>query len=118
MKLQLLAGGALVALLAGCGSDPVTYSDPYYVSSSGGYYYRDAYRNPYYGDTRVETIEVLRGTAPAPVVVAPPVATADMYRVTVRKPDGSYETYVMQSLGTLRTGDRVRIVNGTIYPIG
>ena len=115
MKLQLLAGGALVALLAGCGSDPVAYSEPYYVSS-GGYYYGDRY--PRYGDTRVESIEVLRGTAPAPVIVAPPVATADMYRVTVRKPDGSYETYVMQSLGTLRAGDRVRIVNGTIYPLG
>ena len=115
MKLQLLAGGALVALLAGCGSDPVTYSEPYYVSSSG-HYYGDRY--PRYGDTRVESIEVLRGTAPAPVIVAPPVATADMYRVTVRKPDGSYETYVMQSLGTLRAGDRVRIVNGTIYPLG
>jgi len=116
MKLQLLAGGALVALLAGCSSDPVTYSEPYYVSSSGYYYQGDRY--PRYSDTRVESIEVLRGTAPAPVIVAPPVATADMYRVTVRKPDGSYETYVMQSLGTIRAGDRVRIVNGTIYPLG
>ncbi|SRR5258706_11720487 len=115
MKLQLLAGGALVALLAGCGSDPVTYSEPYYVSS-GGSYYGDRYAR--YSDTRVESIEVLRGTVPAPVIVAPPVATADMYRVTVRKPDGSYETYVMQSLGTIRAGDRVRIVNGTIYPLG
>ena len=117
MKLQILAGGALVALLAGCGSDPVTYSEPYYVSSTGSYY-GDRYPYRYYGDTRVESIEVLRATAPAPVIVAPPVATADMYRVTVRKPDGSYETYVMQSLGTLRAGDRVRIINGTIYPIG
>jgi hypothetical protein len=71
-------------------------------------------RAPRYADTRVESIEVLRGSAP--VVVAPPPAGADMYRVTVRKPDGSFETYVMQSLGTLRAGDRVRIVNGTIYP--
>lgn len=115
MKLQLLAGGAVLALLAGCASDPVTYSEPYYAN--GHYYYRDSYPARYYGDTRVESIEVLRGTAQAPVVVAPPV-TPDMYRVTVRKPDGTYETYVMQTLGTLHTGDRVRIVNGTIYPIG
>ena len=112
MKLQLLAGGALVALLAGCGTDPVYYNEPSYVSS-GGYYVE---RSPQYADTRVESIEVLRGSAP--VVVAPPPAGADMYRVTVRKPDGSFETYVMQSLGTLRAGDRVRIVNGTIYPLG
>jgi hypothetical protein len=112
MKLQLLAGGALVALLAGCGSDPVYYSEPSYVSS-GAYYVE---RSPRYGDTRVESIEVLRGTAP--VVVAPPPATPDMYRVTVRNPDGSYQTYVMQTLGTLKAGDRVRVVNGTIYPLG
>jgi len=110
MKLQLLAGGALVALLAGCASD--YYSDPYYVSSSG--YYVE--RHPrYVAEPRIESIEVLRGSAP--VVVAPP-PSADMYRVTVRRPDGTFETYVMQTLGTLKAGDRVRIVNGTIYPIG
>jgi hypothetical protein len=108
MKLQLLAGGALVALLAGCAGD--YYNDPYYVSSSG--YYVD---RPRYVEPRIESIEVLRGSAP--VVVAPP-PPADMYRVTVRRPDGSLETYVMQSLGTLKAGDRVRIVNGTIYPLG
>jgi len=111
MKLQLIAGGALVALLAGCGSDPVYYTEPSYVSSSGYYVERPRY----VADTRIETIEVLRGSAP--VVVAPP-PTPDMYRVTVRKPDGSFETYVMQTLGTLKAGDRVRIVNGTIYPLG
>jgi hypothetical protein len=111
MKVQLLAGGALAALLAGCAGD--YYNDPYYVSSNSGYYVERPAR---YGvEPRVESIEVLRGAAP--VVVAPPPA-ADMYRVTVRRPDGSLETYVMQSLGTLKAGDRVRIVNGTIYPLG
>ena len=111
MKLQLLAGAALAAVLAGCASD--YYNEPYYVSSSG--YYVE--RTPRYvvAEPRVESIEVLRGRAP--VVVAPP-PSADMYRVTVRKADGTLETYVMQSLGTLKAGDRVRIVNGTIYPIG
>ena len=42
MKLQLLAGGALVALLAGCGSDPVYYTEPAYVSSPGAYSLRGA----------------------------------------------------------------------------
>ena len=111
MKLQLLAGGALAALLAGCAGD--YYNDPYYVSPAGGYYVERHAR--YVAEPRVESIEVLR--AAAPVVVAPPPA-ADMYRVTVRRPDGSLETYVMQSLGTLKAGDRVRIVNGTIYPLG
>ena len=109
MKLQLLAGGALVALLAGCASD--YYNDPYYVSSSG--YYVERY--PRYVEPRIEAIEVLRGSAP--VVVAPPPA-ADMYRVTVRNADGTVQTYMMQSLGTLKAGDRVRVVNGTIYPLG
>jgi hypothetical protein len=104
MKLQLLAGGALVALLAGCGSDPVYYTEPAYVPS-GAYYVE---RSPRYSDTRVEAIEVLRGASPS----------SDMYRVTVRRPDGAIDTYVMQTLGTLRAGDRVRIVNGTIYPLG
>ena len=76
MKLQLLAGGALVALLAGCGSDPVYYTEPAYVSSPGGAYYIERY--PTYSDTRVEAIEVLRGASPG----------SDMYRVTVRRPDG------------------------------
>lgn len=110
MKLQLLAGGALVALLAGCASD--YSSEPYYVSSSSGYYVERYPR--VVAEPRIESIEVLRGTAP--VVVAPP-PTADMYRVTIRRPDGSFETYVMQSLGTLKAGDRVRVVNGTIYPL-
>ena len=109
MKLQLLAGGALAALLAGCASD--YYNDPYYVSSNS-YYVERSY--PRYVEPRVESIEVLRGSAP--VVVAPP-PTADMYRVTVRNADGTLQTYVMQSLGTLKAGDRVRVVNGTIYPV-
>jgi len=43
---------------------------------------------------------------------------ADAYRVTVRGPNGNFETYYMESLGSLRVGDRVRVANGTIYPIG
>jgi outer membrane lipoprotein SlyB len=42
----------------------------------------------------------------------------DAYRVTVRGPNGNYETYYVQSLGSLRVGDRVRVANGNIYPIG
>ena len=162
MKLQLLAGGALVALLAGCGSDPVAYSEPYYVPASGGYYAGDryAYTNRYSEDLRVTSIEVLRGdgvvggTSGAGAVVggiaggvighqigsgrgndAATVAGAiggaivgnelekrraagELYRVTVRGPNGYSESYVMESLGTIRVGDRVRIDNGRIYPIG
>ena len=77
MKLQLLAGGALAALLAGCASDYYATEPSYYTSSSS--YYVERY--PRYVEPRVETIEVLRGQAP--VVVAPP-PSADMYRVTVR----------------------------------
>ena len=42
----------------------------------------------------------------------------DLFRVTVRGPNGTHETYVMETLGTLRVGDRVRLANGRIYPIG
>jgi outer membrane lipoprotein SlyB len=45
-------------------------------------------------------------------------AAGELYRVTVRGTNGNHETYVMESLGTLRVGDRVRIDNGRIYPIG
>ena len=45
-------------------------------------------------------------------------AGGDLYRVTVRGPNGTHETYVMETLGTLRVGDRVRLANGRIYPIG
>jgi hypothetical protein len=106
MKLQLLAGGALVALLAGCGQRPGLLQRAGLRLVAGGAYYIERY--PTYSDTRVEAIEVLRGASPG----------SDMYRVTVRRPDGAIDTYVMQTLGTLRAGDRVRIVNGTIYPLG
>ena len=42
----------------------------------------------------------------------------EAYRVTVRGPGGNYETYYMEALGGLRVGDRVRVANGTIYPVG
>jgi outer membrane lipoprotein SlyB len=162
MKVQLLAGGALVALLSGCASDPIAYGDPYYYSTGYGdrYYYGDrpAY-NRYHDEFRVTSIEVMRGdggggTTGAGAVIggiaggvlghqigsgrgndAATVAGAiggavvgneierrrggaDLYRVTVRAPNGVHETYVMETLGTLRVGDRVRIENGRIYPIG
>ena len=129
MKLQLLAGGALVALLSACASDPVYYGDSYYpytYYSPSGYYYGDRYsynRYPTYYDDRVTSIEVLNGTPVGGIVVGAPIeqhprATGNLYRVIVRNANGTYETYVMESLGTLRVGDKVRVSNGTIYPIG
>lgn len=113
MKWQLAAGGALVALLAGCASD-YTYDTAYPYYTSYNTYPGTRY---YTTDTRVSSIEVL--PAAAPVIVNPsPLAPGEAYRVTVRNPDGSYSTYVMSSLGTLRVGDRVRVTNGTIYPVG
>ena len=160
MKAKLLAGGALLALLSACGSDPVYYGEPTYTSSGYPVYHRDryAYDNRYYDDWRVTSIEVMRegggGTTGAGAVVggiaggvighqigsgrgndAATVAGAiggaivgnelekrrtgaDLYRVTVRGPNGTHETYVMESLGTLRVGDRVRVANGRLYPLG
>ncbi len=124
MKLQLLAGGVLATLLAACGSDPVYYGDsysPYTYYRSDYYGDRSAYnRYPVYYDDRVASIEVLNG-APIGGIVAGDVVVpprAPLYRVTLRNANGTYETYVMESLGTLRVGDRVRVSNGTIYPIG
>ena len=173
MKLQLLAGGALVALLAGCASDPY-YGDSYYTSSgypAQGYdrtYYRDSRgyvdrgyvdnRNAYAGEWRVTSIEVVQGGADRGVgagaviggiaggvighqvgsgrgndaaTVAGAIGGAivgheieknrragDLYRVTVRNPGGYAETYVTESVGSLRVGDRVRIDGGRIFPIG
>ncbi len=183
MKLQLMVGGAIVALLAGCASDPYHNSDPYYASS--GYYgsgydrtqYRDSYvdnryagnnryagdnryavDNRYAGEWRVTSIEVVQGGADRGVgagaviggiaggvlghqigsgrgneaaTVAGAIGGAivgheieknrragDLYRVTVRNPSGHADTYVTESLGSLRVGDRVRIDGGRIYPIG
>ena len=115
MKWQLAAAGALVALVAGCASDDYRYSDtsyPYYTS------YKSYPSTRYYSvDTRVSSIEVVPATAP--VIVNPtPLAPGELYRVTIRNPDGSYSTYMMSSLGTLRVGDKVRVSNGTIYPVG
>ena len=161
MKLQLIGGGALVALLSACGSSPVY--DPYYPSGyqGSGYYGTGYYGDRYarYDDWRVTSIEVLpagraggstgagaviggiaggvighqigsgRGNDAATVAGAIGGAivgnqiernrhVADAYRVTVRGPNGNHETYYMESLGALRVGDRVRVANGTIYPIG
>jgi len=172
MKSQLLVGGAIVALLAGCASDPYYYNDPYYASRGGYYgtqyygdrtYYRDRYAdnryvdNRYIGDWRVTSIEVVqggsdRGTGAGAVIggiaggvighqigsgrgndaatVAGAIGGAivgneieknrragDLFRVTVRNSNGYAETYVMESVGSLRVGDRVRIDGGRIYPI-
>ena len=167
-----MAGGALVALLAGCASDPYYYNDPY--AARGGYYgtqyyggdrtyYRDRYAdsryvdNRYVGDWRVTSIEVVqgggdRGVGAGAVIggiaggvighqvgsgrgndaatVAGAIGGAivgheleknrragDLFRVTVRNSNGYAETYVMESVGSLRVGDRVRIDGGRIYPI-
>ena len=174
MKLQLIAGGALVALLAGCADDPVNYREHrYYGSSYGPAYYGSSYEpayapTAYYGDryayngdyARVTSIEVVRGggrggTSGGGAILggiaggvighqigsgrgndAATVAGAiggaivgneiekdrraerDMYRVTVRNRNGNQETYMMESLGGLRVGDRVRLDGGRIYPIG
>jgi hypothetical protein len=117
MKWQLAAAGALVALVAGCASDDYRYSDTYYPYYTS---YQSYPSTRYYPvDTRVSAIEVIPSTATAPVIVNPaPLAPGELYRVTVRNPDGSLSTYVMSSLGTLRVGDKVRVSNGTIYPVG
>jgi outer membrane lipoprotein SlyB len=167
MRMKLLAGGAIVALLAGCASDPYYYNDPAYASRGyygAGYngdrtYYRDRYAdNRYIGDWRVTSIEVVqgggdRGTGAGAVIggiaggvighqigsgrgndaatVAGAIGGAivgneieknrragDLYRVTVRNSNGYAETYVMESVGSLRVGDRVRVDGGRIYPVG
>ena len=115
-KLRMVLSGAALALLAaGCGSDPY-YSDPYYASSSHSYY-------PYYRDRlvyerhvervhgRVTAIEVMRSDGWT-------TRSGDLYRVVVRDPQGAYQTYVMESLGSLRVGDLVRVDSGRIYPVG
>ena len=187
MKLKLLTGGALVALLAGCASDPYIYDRPNYAASGGYYganytgdrtYYRDGYAdnryadryagnryadnrytdNRYAADWRVTSIEVVqggtdRGVGAGAVIggiaggvlghqvgsgrgndaatVAGAIGGAivgheieknrrvggDLFRVTVRNPAGHAEAYVVDSIGSLRVGDRVRIDGGRIYPI-
>src|SRR5258706_10859121 len=110
MKLQLLAGGVLATLLAACGSDPVYYGDSYYpYTYYRSNYYGDRYaynRYPVYYDDRVASIEVLNGApiggiVAGDVVVPPP---APPYRVTLPKPHGTYQTYVMEAPRTLRVG--------------
>jgi hypothetical protein len=115
-KLRQLMGGAAVALLAaGCGSDPYYYgaNGPYYVSSSYYPYHGDRYvyeRRIEYVNGRVTSIQAVRGD--------PAWRGHEVYRVVVQDPGGVSQTYVMQSLGSLRVGDLVRIDNGRIYPVG
>ena len=115
-KLRMVLSGAALALLAaGCGSDPY-YSDPYYVSSSPSYYpyYRDRHvyeRRIEHVSGRVTAIEVMRSDGWT-------TRSGDLYRVVVRDPQGAVQTYVMESLGSLRVGDLVRVDNGRIYPVG
>jgi outer membrane lipoprotein SlyB len=42
--------------------------------------------------------------------------TADVYRITVRMDDGSYQSMTQNTNGTFRVGDRVRIDNGVMRP--
>lgn len=110
-KVLLIAGLGVVAGLAGACAD-----DPYYYGYGDQAYYSShyGYRHPYTYDKHVSSI-VVENTAP--VVVSPP-PTATRYRVTVRSPNGFEETYYMDSLGGLKVGDRVRVANGRIYPLG
>jgi len=101
MKMRLIGGGVLAALLSACASGPSYYEDRYYG---------DRYSYNRYDEWRVTSIEVLQVERSRHV--------ADPYRITVRGPSGNYETYYMESLGALRVGDRVRVANGTIYPVG
>jgi outer membrane lipoprotein SlyB len=56
LKPQILGATALALVLAGCGSDPVSYSEPRYVSSS-------SYSNGAYSDVgRVVAIDVVGGS--------------------------------------------------------
>ena len=57
MRLKLMVAGCAAVLAAGCASDPVYYSEPSYVPSSGTYYGNGAYAD--YG--RVVAIDVVRG---------------------------------------------------------
>jgi outer membrane lipoprotein SlyB len=42
--------------------------------------------------------------------------TADVYRITARMDDGSYQSMTQNTNGTFRVGDRVRIDNGVMRP--
>jgi outer membrane lipoprotein SlyB len=56
LKPQILALSALALAVAACGSDPVSYSEPRYVSSS-------SYNSSAYSDSgRVVAIDVVRGS--------------------------------------------------------
>ena len=56
LKPQILSAAALALLVAACGSDPVSYSEPRYVSSS-------SYNSGAYTDSgRVVAIDVVRGS--------------------------------------------------------
>ena len=55
LKSHYMAAASLALLVAACGSDPVSYSEPRYVSSS-----TPAYSSPEYADGRVVAIDVVR----------------------------------------------------------
>ena len=60
LKPQILGAAALALLVTACGSDPVSYSEPRYVSGS-------SYRNGAYSDEgRVVAIDVVRGSGGSP----------------------------------------------------
>ena len=45
-------------------------------------------------------------------------APSSYYQVDVRMDNGDFKTFDYADLNGLRVGDRVRVANGTIYPIG
>lgn len=113
MKVALLAGGLIAALLAGCAHHDDALSEEhhhYYVAPTKYTYIAPA-------DARVVGVERI-GSDGKIVAIEPRVVNTDGYRVTVRGADGVDRTYIMSSLGDIRVGDRVRIDAGHIYPLG
>ena len=114
MKVTLLAGGVLVALLAGCAHD-----DTYRDAAERHRYVAPASTTYVVPSSAPSVVAIERVGADGKVVaIQPRVVNPDGYRVTVRGADGVDRTYIMQSLGDIRVGDRVRVDAGHIYPVG
>src|ERR1700746_3208750 len=100
MKLTLLAGGVLIALVAGCAH---RYDDSYSDRTEHRYVAPTNYTYVAPAETRVVTIERI-GADGKVVEIQPRVVNTDGYRVTVRGADGVDRTYIMSSLGDIRVG--------------
>jgi outer membrane lipoprotein SlyB len=139
LKPQILGAAALALLVTACGSDPVSYSEPRYVSNVNG---------GYADSGRIVAIDVVdgpgrtsgggavlggiiggvvghqigsgRGNDVATVAGAVGGAVAgneiekrrnegETYRITVQSRDGRESTYMQDSLDGLRVGDRVHM---------